>query len=248
MTDLGDALSGPGSSPSVEPASGLDASHSIPIANERKRGSVEILCREIGFQFSPGMESPRLLVAFVRTLVLEVAEMRDMGEQIKGILRPDGPSDGSGELLDKTLDMLNSGDIAAMVEQCGDLHDLAHRLNPEDAYPTDHLIDMLSSCISGIRFGCEPERWGVGSRHAAAAAQHIWGRKYGVRLFDRHTPRWQSDWALHKLQEALVMLAFPPTMGGNECAAQGIEAGTAETRSGSVHESPVAESDAPITT
>jgi hypothetical protein len=177
------------------------------------RGPVRVLCDEIGFQFSPGMENPRLLVAFIRTLVLEVAEIRDLAERLKDVLGRDGPSAGSGQMLNKVLDMLNGGDVVAMVEQCAGLHELAHQLNPDDAYPTDHLIDMLSSCVSGIRFGCDTGRWGVGSRHAAEAAQHVWGRKYGVSLFDAHTPRWQHDWTRHKLREALISLAFPPAIG-----------------------------------
>lgn len=193
---------------------------------QRARGSVEILCREIGFQFSPGMENPRLLIAFVRRLAIEVAEMRWQQGAIAARIGGDAPSGGSGELLDKVLDMLNGDDVVAMVGQCAELHDLAHCLKPEDAYPTDHLIDMLVSCVSAIRFGCDPGRWGVGSRHAAEAAQHVWGQRYGVALFDQHTPRWENDWARNKLQEALIALAFPPSKGPDECPAQGTEART----------------------
>lgn len=183
--------------------------------DERARGPVEILCREIEFPFAAGMENPRIIVAFTRKLVLVIADMRFQDDALKDVLVRGGPSAGSGELLDKVLDMINGGDIAAMVEQCAGLHYLAHQLNPEEAYPTDHLIDMLSSCISAIRFGCDTSKFG-GSRHAASAAQHVWSQHYGVTLFDGHTPRWEKDWARHILTEALVTMALPVTKGADE--------------------------------
>lgn len=182
----------------------------------RRRGSVETLCHEIEFPFTPGMENTRILIAFTKRLVLEVAQMRYQAEAIKGVLRREGPSVGSGELMDKVLDTLNGPDVSVMVDQCEGLHELARELNPEDAYPTDHLVDMLASCISAIRFGCEPKRWGVGSCHAAAAGQHVWKQRYGVRLFDQHTQRWEKDWMRRLLTEALVSMALPATMGANE--------------------------------
>jgi len=183
---------------------------------ERLKGSVEILCHEIEFPFSPGMETPRVIVAFVRQLVLEVAEMRWQSEAVKGVLRRDGPSIGSGKLLDAALDMLNGDDPQIMVERCAYLHAIADDFNPEDAYPADHLIDMLSSCISEIRFGCEAGCFGIGSRHAAEAAQQVWKHRYGVRLFDQLTNRWQKDWARDVLIRALTQMALPPTKGFDE--------------------------------
>ncbi len=184
-----------------------------------KSGSVETLCREIEFPFKRGMETPLIIVAFTRQLVLEIADMRSQEQAINGILRQQqlGPSTGSGELLDRVLDMLNCGNVESMVEQCAELHHLAHELNPEDAYPTDHLIDMLSSCVSAIRFGCDPKD-ALSSRHAADAAQHVWKYRYGVKLFDRLTPRWEKDWSRHMLTEALVAMALPATKGADECA------------------------------
>src|SRR5258708_1151437 len=94
---------------------------SIPIA-KRERGSVENLCREIGFEFTLGMENPRLLMGFVKRLVLEVAEMRWQAESIAEKITGCGaPSTGSGDLLDKVLDMLNGDDVSAMLEQCARL-------------------------------------------------------------------------------------------------------------------------------
>jgi hypothetical protein len=92
-----------------------------------------------------------------------------------------------------------------MIASAALVHNLCHELNPEDAYPTNHTIDMLSSCASAIRFGLEkPCR----SRHAADAAGHIWKQRYGLRLFDSFTPAWQKDWTRVQLQEAILRLAL----------------------------------------
>jgi hypothetical protein len=155
---------------------------------EREKGPVEILCKEIDFRFERHMEAALILVAFVRVLVSEVADIRQMHASIAGIT--------------KTLTL---ADPDAMICRAAEAHAFIRGVAPEDAYPCDHLIDMLSSCVSAIRFGLEKP---CHSRHAAQAANHIWKHKYGVSLFDNFTPAWQKDWARAMLQEAVLSLAL----------------------------------------
>jgi hypothetical protein len=167
-----------------------------------ERGPVRLLCDEIGFSWHPRLERQDLFVNFVGELAAEVAHMRYMAETIA---EHGGapPSDASDVVLVLTQEMLALNDREALILAAAAIHDAAHELNPEDAYPTDHLIDMLSSCASAIRFGLEtPCR----SRHAASAANHVFDRLYGLRLHDHHVPEWQKGWAREKLQAALVSL------------------------------------------
>lgn len=179
-----------------------------PIAIQRagrEVGPVETLCQEIKFRFQRPMETQTVLIAFVRELVATVAEDRDLRVRIAEMVISPAPSEASGVVLDAAVKMLTSDEpIGAAAE----LHDLAHELNPEDAYPTDHVIDMLSSCASAIRFGLESP---CQSRHAAEAAHHVWRQHYGVSLEDSHTPHWWHDWARSMMEQALVALAAPPT-------------------------------------
>ncbi len=101
--------------------------------------------------------------------------------------------------------MLTLTDHDAMICRAAEAHAFIREVAPEDAYPCDHLIDMLSSCVSAIRFGLEKP---CHSRHAAKAANHIWKHKYGVKLFDNFTPAWQKDWSRAMLQEAILSLAI----------------------------------------
>src|ERR1700678_1534394 len=144
-----------------------------------ERGPVRILCDEIGFRFDERLEQPAVLIAFVRELVREIAFEREIGVRSKGFVVGPGPSEASGEVLALAEKMLSEGTR----ESAAAVHDAAHVWNPEDG-PCDHLIDMLSSCASALRFGLETP---CHSRHAAAAASHVWGRLYGVSRFDGYT-------------------------------------------------------------
>lgn len=171
-----------------------------------KKGSVRILCDEIGFRFDPRLERPEVLVAFVRELVSEVAELRDMAQTISHLTgKP--PSEGSASALAVAEAMLSVDNVRAWIGGAAMLHDACGRLNPEDACPTDHLIDMLSSCASAIRFGLEDRgELGFSSRHAASAASHVWKQVYGVSRFDSETPAWEHEWARGKLLSAIISL------------------------------------------
>jgi hypothetical protein len=174
-----------------------------------EKGPVRILCDEIGFRFDRRLERPDLLVAFVRELVAEVADMREMSARIAH-LTGKSPSEASGEVLALAEHMLGAHGRSSLLSCAAAVHDASHRLNPDDAYPTDHLIDMLSSCASAVRFGLESP---CASRHAAAAAQRVWKQIYGVGRFDSHTPAWENEWARAKLQDAITSLL--PNVGGS---------------------------------
>ncbi len=47
---------------------------------ERKKGPVELLCKEIGFRFDKRLEQADLLVSFVSVLVSQIARMRDVSD------------------------------------------------------------------------------------------------------------------------------------------------------------------------
>jgi len=166
----------------------------------RKQGPVEALCREIGFPFDYRLERPDVFVAFVRELVGEIADQRDMAERIAHLTNKP-PSEGSAEVLALAVAML----AEPTEERAAAVHDAADVLNLEDRVPTDHTIDMLVSCASAIRFGLV-DKFGLESRHAAEAANHVWKQVYGVSRFDSATPAWEKDWARQKLTSALISL------------------------------------------
>ena len=170
-------------------------------------GAIEILCDEIKFDFQPEMESSDLLVSFVAVLVDEIRCMRDTKNilaEVTGV----AASEGSGEVLalaDEMLEQFTTVALtdAARIAAAAAVHHKCREVNPEDQYPTDHLVNMLSGCASAVRFGLEkPCR----SRHAAEAASHVWAQKYGVNLFDSFTPNWERDWARAKMMDALKRL------------------------------------------
>ena len=167
---------------------------------EREKGPVEILCSEIGFRFDQRLERTDLFVSFVSVLVGHVAAMREMKSLLSENVGTEAPSDDSGEVLRQAEGMLTCETAGLMLDKAADIHSFIHEVAPDDAYPCDHLIDMLSSCVSAIRFGLEvPCR----SRHAAGAASHIWKHVYGVTLFDSFTPKWKCEWARAQFQEAI---------------------------------------------
>lgn len=147
-----------------------------------------------------------VLVAFVRQLVETVAHLRESQAriaEIPGVSEP-APSADSARVIAAARAMLDARDIKEMIAAATRVHDLSHELNPDDRRETDHIIDMLSSCASAIRFGFETP---CHSRHAASAAGHIWRKLYGIRLEDSHTPNWQKDWARIQLQDAILNIA-----------------------------------------
>lgn len=169
----------------------------------REQGPVEILCREIEFPFDRNMEAAPIFVAFVAQLVGQVAEARAFEAAVADITNKP-PSDESSEALRLAEDMLSASEPGEMIARAARLHDYDSSVNPDDG-PCDHMIDMLNSCASAIRFGLERP---CHSRHAASAAQHIWRRRYGIRLEDSITPHWSKHWTRIQLQRAITSLAL----------------------------------------
>lgn len=177
--------------------------------HEPLKGPIQLLCNEIEFSFHPRMETPEMLVAFVSGLLDEIDEMRGIKAVLADRVGAEGPSGASGLVLGYARGMVAVSTVEGLVKAAAGVHDLCHEHNPEDAYPTDHLIDLVSSCASAIRFGLEtPCR----SRHAATAADHVWEQRYGIRLFDNITPHWRKDWTRRKLSEAIGSLLPASTM------------------------------------
>lgn len=173
------------------------------LTEAQSKGPVQILCEEIGFPFDRRMERADILVAFVAELVAVVRHSRETTQIIAKVTGVP-PSEDSGAVLTLCEAMLGAGSPPAIIKAASAVHEACSRLNPEEAYPTDHLIDMLSSCASALRFGLEKP---CQSRHAADAADHVWSQTYGVSLFDKYTPEWSNSWARSKLQEAILGLA-----------------------------------------
>jgi hypothetical protein len=164
--------------------------------DSKEKGAVQILCEEIGATYIEKMESVDVLVAFVSVLVDEIDGMMGISRQIQH-LTDEKVSVGAEEALKCVKDLL-------LVKGRKDLikaSESAHRVTyVSDDGPCDHNIDMLSSCVSAIRFGLEIPSM---SRHAAEAANHIWKFRYGVSLFDRHSSGWSKEWSRSKFYEAL---------------------------------------------
>jgi hypothetical protein len=171
-----------------------------------ERGPVRILCDEIGFPFDRRLEREDLFIAFVAQLVEEIGESRYLAERI-GPYTGKPPSEASAGVLDVARAMV-SRDLglsrAARLGLTRTIHGRSDEINPDDpTHSCDHVVDMLSSCASAIRFGLE---WPCHSRHAAEAANHVWKHVYGVSRFDGNTPSWQHEWARSKLQAAIISL------------------------------------------
>lgn len=173
---------------------------------KKEKGAVQILCEEIGFRFDLSMERDDIFVAFVRVLVDEIERMRELKVALVK-MGCKAPSDDSKTVLALVRTMLNETDRNKLVAAVAAAHDLIHEVAPDDMYPCDHLIDMLSSCVSAIRFGLESP---CHSRHAASAAQHVWKKLYGISREDKYTSNWENDWARAKLQEAILSLVPAP--------------------------------------
>lgn len=168
-----------------------------------EKGPVRILCDEIEFPFERRLETVPILVAFVARLVHEVASGRAFEERISHLTgKP--PSAASAEAVRLAEAMLTGATPEEIIAGAKKVHDFGRVRNPDEG-PSDHTLDMLSSCASALRFGLEQP---CVSRHAASAAGHIWRRKYGVTLHDDLTPHWEKHWARVQLQNAITDLAL----------------------------------------
>lgn len=176
-------------------------SQNLVMAEERKKGPVEILCKEIDFPFQRALENPDLFLAFIKVLVSEVDHLRWITDAVAPMT--DKPASAASSVaLEKVRAMLECPDIPERDRLCAELHSFIDETGIDEAYPCDHLLDMLNSCVSAVRFGLEiPCR----SRHAAEAAGHVWERRYGITCQDSHTSRWKKDWARAKFQDALTL-------------------------------------------
>ena len=180
--------------------------------HEREKGPVELLCKEIDFRFEKAMERTEILVAFVEQLVSNIERHRHVQAAIAS-LTGEAASEASGLVLARAVVMLRATKPSDLIQKAAAVHDIAQELNPEDAYPTDHIIDMLSSCASAIRFGLETP---CHSRHAADAAQHVWRQRYGISLHDELSSAWCKDWTRTQLQRASLRLATYPSADRDE--------------------------------
>lgn len=175
------------------------------------KGPVRILCDEIGFPFDGRIEREDVLVAFARELLYDVSRENGLERQLAEMVGKTHNPDAL-EAINAAVEMLEADDKIAAAAH---VHDVCRRLNPDDAYPTNHAIDQVSSIASVLRFGLEkPCR----SRHAAEAANHVWKHLYGVSRFDRHTSPWEKDWARAKLTSAIISLL--PALGASASQTQ----------------------------
>ena len=161
------------------------------------KGPIEILCDEIGYGFTSNQERPEVLVAFVKVLVGHIRDMRGWQTRIAPLTKVP-PSKASGDILERVEAVLCHTDLDVMTELAREAH--RHPIFRDDHH-SDHLSDMLGSCLSAIQFGLEQP---CQSRHAAEAADHIWKIKYGVSLFDKFTNGWSKDWACAQLRDAMA--------------------------------------------
>src|ERR1700676_1019563 len=112
---------------------------------EREKGPVEILCKEIEWRgwFDPRMETDAVLVSFVGVLVGRVAEIRER-QVSTAFVSNKPPSADSVSALVKVGVLLTLGDREKMISYAAEVHNFIHEVAPDEAYPCDHLIDMLS--------------------------------------------------------------------------------------------------------
>jgi len=169
---------------------------------KKQRGVIQVLCEEIGVNYISSLETDKVLIEFVSVLVGEIEDMIWTSNQIAHLTDNPVSKDASNALkaVQEILCLSSAYDIvgACVVAHSGMCY-------IDDEGPCDHYIGMLSSCVSALRFGLEKER-PFSSRHAAAAADHVWKRRYGVSLFDKHSNKWGKDWAADKFHEAMANL------------------------------------------
>lgn len=172
------------------------------MADKKEQGPIEILCQEIGTEFDERLEKTEILVAFVSVLVAHITHMHWVKNMISKKTGKGSTSTECDEVLRLVQELLASNDYGGLIDKAAEIHNYIHQVHPDawDA-PCDHLIDMLSSCVSAIRFGLEKP---CHSRHAADAAGHIWKIMYGVSLFDSFTPGWCKQWIRAQLDKAII--------------------------------------------
>ncbi len=162
------------------------------------KGPVEILCHEIAFDFNPELENMDILFLFVSVLVGHISDMRNIQVQIVKMTN-NPPSDASGIILDKVRDLLKVDNVPDAIDMAAAIHTEAHTANP-DEFNSDKLIDLLSSCVSAIRFGLELP---CHSRHAASAAGDVFRKVYGIGRYDGFSAKWQKDWIHAQMHKAV---------------------------------------------
>lgn len=170
----------------------------------REQGPIEILCKEIGFRFLRPMETPSTLISFTSVLLSEIEQMCSFSVSVQGLTGKQ-PSEKSLECIALTRKMVELP-LPSITEGAKAVHDFCRAHNSEHSYPTNHLLDMLSSVASVVRFGLEKTSR---SRHAAEAASHIWLHRYGIKLQDGFTSAWARVQSWAKLQEAILLLVKP---------------------------------------
>jgi len=146
-------------------------------------------------------ESVAIFVVFVSVLVGEIEVMIETEKMISHVTNKD-VSDEAIKALECVKNLLSISDRDELINASAEAHNVTY---VPDEGSCDHYIDMLSSCVSAIRFGLAlPCR----SRHAAEAADHVWKQRYGLTLFDKHSNKWGKQWARAKFYEALGVAAL----------------------------------------
>lgn len=145
------------------------------------------------------LETTAVLVCFVAALVEEVGEMMGSARRIAHVTGR-GVSDECYEALNTVGELLEIENKDDIIKASAEAH---RTVTVQEGGPYDHYMDMLSSCVSALRFGLVTP---CSSRHAAAAADHIWKQKYGITLFDKHSNGWGKRWAKSKFYESFGKL------------------------------------------
>lgn len=127
---------------------------------DNEKGPIQILCDEIGFHFDRRIETTAILNAFVSVILSHVVDICSTQGIIHKKAGGKAPSQDSAEALRLTWNMLACKDDARLAKLCTEIHDLCHQINPDEG-PCDHLVDMVSSCVSAIRFGIEKQSNGL---------------------------------------------------------------------------------------
>ena len=167
----------------------------------KDKGVIQILCEEINATYTKEMESAGVLGAFVSVIVGEIDEMVAIDQHLTKFGGDVVSTEAVNALEAVKKLLIFSTDREQLIKRADKAHMLTY---VPDEGPCDHYIDMLSSCVSAIRFGLEaPCR----SRHAAEAANHVWRYRYGITLLDRHSNGWGKKWARSKFYEALGNLS-----------------------------------------
>lgn len=175
--------------------------------SDRESGAIEILCKEIGYPFDKRLERVEVLVAFVLVLVEHIGDMARTQASLAGIAASVvAPSEECLTVHSRVLATLEFRTRARLIEEAAKIHDFIHTFFDDEGVSgrTDHLTDMLSSCVSAIRFGLETP---CQSRHAASAANHVFDQLYDLRLEDKLSREWQKEWSRIQLAEVVLRIA-----------------------------------------